>query len=87
MQNWILAYEVLGIPVSGSRLLVADLDPLHEKLGKHLDGWKGKNSSIRGRYVLIQSALYGVPMYHMSMYLLPDTSIEKMTKVIWKFFG
>ena len=49
--SWPIKY--LGVPVSGSKLLVADLDPLHEKLGKHLDGWKGKNSSIGGRYVLI----------------------------------
>ena len=72
--------------MSGSKLLVADLVPLHEKLEKHLDGWKDKSSSIGGRYVLIQSALCGVPIYHMSMYLLPDTNIEKMSKVIRKFF-
>ena len=36
--------------------------------------------------MLIQSALCGVPIYHMSMYLLPDTNIERMTKVMRKFF-
>ena len=38
------------------------------------------------RSVLIQSASCGVPIYHISLYLLPDTNIEKMSKVIRKFF-
>jgi hypothetical protein len=51
-----------------------------------MDGWVGHSSSIGGRFSLIQSSLSSTLIYHMSMYLLPLTNLEKMTKIIRKFF-
>jgi hypothetical protein len=82
--DWPIKY--LGVPVCGTRLKVSDVDYLSDKLMKKLDGWVGHSSSIGGRFSLIQSSLSSTLIYHMSMYLLPLTNLEKLTKIIRKFF-
>jgi hypothetical protein len=82
--DWPIKY--LGVPVCGTRLRVSDVDYLSDKLMKKLDGWVGHSSSIGGRFSLIQSSLSSTLIYHMSMYLLPLTNLEKLTKIIRKFF-
>jgi hypothetical protein len=82
--SWPIKY--LGAPVCGSRIHVKDEKPLSDKLKKNLDGWMGHSSSIRGRWTLIQSSLSGTLIYHMSIYMLSDTSLENCTKIIRRFF-
>ena len=43
---WPIKY--LGVSVSGSRLHVAHMRPMNDKLLKKLDGWVGNDSSIGG---------------------------------------
>ena len=51
-----------------------------------MEGWIGNYSSFGGGVVLIQSSLNSILVYHMSIYLFPDTCVEAMTKIIRKFF-
>ena len=51
--KWPIKY--LGVPVSGSRLRVADWLPLVEKINKRLDGWKGASLSIGERLTLLNA--------------------------------
>ena len=81
-----MANENLGVSVCGTKLHVVDLVPLIDNLGKRLDGWIGKNSSIGGRVILIKSSLSSIFIYYMYMYLFPDTCVESMTKTIRRFF-
>ena len=48
--SWPIKY--LGVPVSGSRIQVANWLPLIEKVSKRLDGWKGGVLSLGGRLTL-----------------------------------
>jgi hypothetical protein len=82
--DWPIKY--LRVPVCGSRLRVADMTCLSDKMKKKLEGWAGYSSSIGGRFSLIQSSLSSTLIYHMSMYLLPMTNLESLTKIIRKFF-
>lgn len=82
--TWPLKY--LGVPISGSKLLVSDWAALVEKVQKRLDGWKGSVLSIGGRHTLINSCLTSTPIYHMSMYLLPLTVVEQLDKPRRKIF-
>jgi hypothetical protein len=82
--TWLIKY--LGVPVFGSRIHVTDEKPLSNKLKKKLDGWVGNSSSIGERWTLIQSSLSSTLIYHMSMYLVSETSLECFTKIIRKFF-
>ena len=82
--DWPIKY--LGVPVAGSRLHVADWMPICEKLLKRLDGWKGSSLSLGGRLVLINSCLSNLPIYAMSMYGLPESTLSKMDSVRKRFF-
>jgi hypothetical protein len=53
---------------------------------KKLDVWQGNATSIGGRTVLINASLSNSMIYHMSMFLLPKTSIKRMDKLRGKFF-
>jgi hypothetical protein len=78
--------KYLGVPVSPSRLHICDWLPLVEKSAKRLDVWQGGTMSIAGRSTLINSSLNNTPIYHMSIYLLPKTIIEKLDKIRRRFF-
>jgi len=78
--------KYLGVPVSPSRLHVCDWVPLIEKSNKRLDVWKGGNMSIAGRTTLIGASLNNSPIYHMSVYLLPKTTIDSLDKIRKRFF-
>lgn len=76
----------LGVPVSPSRLHVIDWVPLFEKNGKKLDVWKGSSMSIAGRTTLINSSLSSTFIYHMSIYLFPQATIDTLDKQRRSFF-
>lgn len=52
-----------GVPVSGSKLHVADWVPLDAKLLKRLDSWQGSSLTIGGRTILIQACVSNMPIY------------------------
>ena len=78
--------KYLGVPVSPSRLHVKDWALLEEKNDKKLATWKGKSLSIAGRTTLINSNLFNSFIYHMSMYLLPKTTTDRLDKQRRIFF-
>ena len=82
--EWPMKY--LGIPVSPSRLGIADLRGLGDKMKKKLDPWKGKHLSSRGRLILTNSSLTSLPMYMMGFYLLPKEINDEMDKYRSNFF-
>jgi len=78
--------KYLGVPVSPSRLHVADWTQLVEKNEKKLASWKGSCLSIVGRTTLINSNLTSTFIYHMSMYLLPIIVTKNLDKQRRSFF-
>jgi hypothetical protein len=78
--------KYLGVPVSPSRLHVADWVPLIEKNEKKLIAWKGSSQSITGRATLINSSLSNSFIYHMSIYLMPKTIVKALDKQRRTFF-
>ncbi|WVZ82085.1 hypothetical protein U9M48_029388 [Paspalum notatum var. saurae] len=73
------------IPVSPSRLHSADWLSLEEKINKRLEAWKSGSLSMAGRITLRNACLTSVPIYHMSMYLLHKTVIERIDRNRRKF--
>ena len=65
---------------------MSDWLPIIEKSSKRLDVWKGQNLSIVGTTTLISSSLNNSPIYHMSVYLLPKTTVKKLDKTQRTFF-
>jgi len=54
---------------------------------KRLDGWKGSSLSLGGRLVLINSCLSNLPVYAMSMYWLPVSTLDKIDSARKKISG
>ena len=82
--SWPIKY--LGVPVAGSRIQISDWIPLVEKINKRLDGWKGSALSLGGRLTLLNACLSSIPIYSMSLYLLPKTILEKIDNIRKRFF-
>jgi hypothetical protein len=82
--EWPIKY--LGVPVTSSKLHIADWMPVDEKLLKRLDGWKGNALSFGGRLILINSCLSSIPTYYMSMHMLPKTIRKRMDRTRKRFF-
>ena len=78
--------KYLGVPVSPSKLQVADWLPLIDKSLKRLDVWKGGCMSIAGKFTLISASSNDSPIYHMSVYLLRKTVVERLDKIRRSFF-
>jgi hypothetical protein len=74
----IVPMKYLGVPLSPSKLHIADWTPLEEKCDKILEVWKGSCLYIAGRIALIDTCLANSPIYHMSMYLLPKVTIKAL---------
>jgi hypothetical protein len=78
--------KYFGVPVSPSRLRIADWIGLEENFDKRLETWKENCLSMAGRITLIDACLTNSPIYHMSMYLLPKTTIKKLDAKRRRFF-
>ncbi|KAG2598168.1 hypothetical protein PVAP13_5KG505028 [Panicum virgatum] len=59
---------------------------LEGKYHKKVDVWQGGSLTMTGRATLIDSSLNNSPTYHMSMFLLPKTVINRLDSIRRKFF-
>ena len=78
--------KYLGLPkcLSGSKrqLLGFIMDILQSKL----TGWYAKNFSQGGKEVLLQSVAMALPVYAMSCFKLPKTTIKKQTSAMMEYW-
>jgi hypothetical protein len=82
--QWPIKY--LGVPVAGSRLHIKDWMKLVEKVLKKFAGWQCTSLSSGGKLILLDACLSNIPIYAMSMYLLPKTVVKKIDGTRKRFF-
>ncbi|KAL0316613.1 UNVERIFIED_CONTAM: hypothetical protein Sradi_5539500 [Sesamum radiatum] len=87
-QEGVLPVKYLGVPLTSSRLTIADCRPLINKLDARLAGWNHQNLSYAGRVQLIKSVLSTLHTYWASVFILPKGIIKilesKMRKFLWQ---
>uniref|UniRef100_A0A453N7N1 Reverse transcriptase zinc-binding domain-containing protein n=1 Tax=Aegilops tauschii subsp. strangulata TaxID=200361 RepID=A0A453N7N1_AEGTS len=76
----------LGIPISDSRLTVAELRSTVGKLQHRIEPWQGRWLSKAARTVLINSSLASLLLFIMSFYSLPETLHHEIATVQGRFF-
>ncbi|KAK1694879.1 hypothetical protein QYE76_011576 [Lolium multiflorum] len=81
-----LSNKYLGLLLSPIRLSKTDLQPLVDKLARHVPTWKSKLLERSGRLVLINSTLTATPAYHMLSLDLPPWFFKCANKLIKGFF-
>ncbi|KAL0294635.1 UNVERIFIED_CONTAM: hypothetical protein Scaly_3118300 [Sesamum calycinum] len=83
-----LPIKYLGIPLTSSRLTLADCRPLTDKVDARLAGWNHQNLSYAGRLQLIKSVLSTLHMYWASVFILPKGVLKmlerKMRTFLWQ---
>jgi hypothetical protein len=69
----------LGLPLSVTKLCLADFQPLIARIDERLAGWRGHLLSSDGRLTLINSVLSALPSYMMGAILLPKGVLPPLT--------
>ncbi|KAK4383869.1 hypothetical protein Sango_3112000 [Sesamum angolense] len=86
-QEGSLPVKYLGIPLTSSKLTLADCRPLFDKVDARLAGWNHLILSYAGRLQLIKSVLSTLHTYWASAFILPKGVLKilekKMRKFLW----
>jgi hypothetical protein len=53
---------------------------------KHINSWRGRALSKAGKEVMIKSVLQAIPSYVMSIYILSDSTIKELGRMINSFW-
>ncbi|KAL0302261.1 UNVERIFIED_CONTAM: hypothetical protein Sangu_3110200, partial [Sesamum angustifolium] len=87
-QEGSLPVKYLGLPLTSSRLTIADCRPLIDKVEARLAGWNNQLLSYAGRLQLIKSVLSTLHTYWTSAFILPKgvlkTLEKKMRQFLWQ---
>lgn len=81
--NFLIIY--LGLPLTITQPSKALFMPLIEKIESRLEGWKGRFISRGGRLLLMNSVLSSIPIYFMSVFLLPKWVLNRIDKIRRRF--
>ncbi|PON31455.1 hypothetical protein PanWU01x14_369730, partial [Parasponia andersonii] len=83
--NWPIKY--LGMPLGGNPRKFDFWELVVAKVSKRIDGWKRAFLSRCGRLTLIQSVLYSIPIYYLSIFKAPCSVtelLENMQDFFWE---
>ncbi|KAL0295057.1 UNVERIFIED_CONTAM: hypothetical protein Sradi_6855500 [Sesamum radiatum] len=87
-QEGCLPIKYLGVPLTASRLTVADCQPILSNITSRLAGWTHLNLSFAGRAQLLKSVLGSLHLHWASVFLLPKSIIkgieQLMRSFLWK---
>ena len=76
----------LGLPSLVGRSKKHTFRALKEKLDNKLSGWKEKPIFQASKEVLIKAVAQALPTYTMSVFKLPDSLCDELTRMILRFW-
>jgi hypothetical protein len=80
--------KYLGLPLHIRKLRRIDVQPLLDKIGARLPGWKGRFLSSTGRKTLVKTVLSSQPIYHMTAFPEHKWLIKRIDRLrcsfLWK---
>jgi hypothetical protein len=77
--------KYLSLPLHTRKLRKVEVQPLVDKIGARLLGWKGKFLSTSGRETLVKTVLSTVPIYHFTVFHAQKWMIKSINK-LWRSF-
>lgn len=75
----------LGVPLHWKKLRTSDWEPLVSKIENRLQSWKGSLLSLGGRVTLLNSVLSAIPLYWLSIYIIPVNIRQKIDRIRKQF--
>ena len=76
----------LGLPLSPVRLTRNQLQPMMDKVARHVPTWKTNLLQKNGRLILVDSTLVATAIYPMLMLNLPPWFFQRVDKILRSFF-
>ena len=73
--------KYLGLPLHVRKLRKIEVQPLIDKIGARLPGWKGRFLSTAGRETLVKMVLSSQPIYHMTAFTEHKWLIRKIESI------
>ncbi|GJX73331.1 RNA-directed DNA polymerase, eukaryota [Tanacetum coccineum] len=80
-----LPVRYLGVPLLAKRLSVQDCNVLIDRVDSRINCWRNKTLSYAGRVQLIASVLSSMQLYWASVYLLPNSMVNDIDKLLKRF--
>ena len=77
--------KYLGLPVPEGRMNKGKLEPLQAKLSKRLVDWSERYMSMASKEVLIKAVAQAIPTYVMSVFKLPMSVCDDLTRMIRQY--
>jgi hypothetical protein len=78
----------LGLQLHMRSLQKVHVQPLIERIGQRLPGWKGKMLNRAGRHTLVTTVLSSMPTYHLTVFPVTVWARKKIDKIrrsfLWK---
>jgi hypothetical protein len=78
--------KYLGLPTPEGRMKADRFKAITKRLSKRCNMWDERCLSAGGKDVLIKSVAQAIPVYVMSVFLLPGSLHEALTRIIHKFW-
>jgi hypothetical protein len=76
----------LGLPSIVGRSKKATFAYIKDRIWRKINSWRSRPLSKAGKEVMIKSVLQSIPAYVMSIYLLPDSLINEIERMINAFW-
>lgn len=73
-----MPFIYLGFLVATNMTNIAPWEPMVKKVKNRLSSWKAKSLLISGRLTLMKSILWSLPLYHISMFRAPTSTIQTL---------
>jgi hypothetical protein len=77
--------KYLGLPMHTRQLRRVDVQPLLDKIGGRIPGWKGKLLTMAGRETLVK-VLSAQPIYHLTFFPIQKWLLKQIDKMRRSFF-
>ena len=73
--------KYLGLPLHTRKLRRIEVQPLIDKIGARLPGWKGKFLSSSGKEILVKTVLSSLPIYHLTVFHAQKWLIKRIDRI------
>ena len=78
--------KYLGLPIPDDRMHKGRFESLQSRLSKRLSDWSERYSSQASKEVLIKSVAQAIPVYVMSIFKLPFSVCDDLTKMMRQYW-
>ncbi|CAJ2667453.1 unnamed protein product [Trifolium pratense] len=76
----------LGMPSMVGRSKKATFAYIKDRIWRKINSWRSRHLSKAGKEVMIKSVLQAIPSYVMSIYIIPDTTMNEIERMLNSFW-